>query len=89
MVLSEEKLYSVGRRWVYIFNRRKAKKEIPGSCDRASNGWDTVGQGHPPAAARPFSPIMRRNLIGLDVDLVLDANVAGAGWILTRCQPCC
>ena len=29
MVLSEEKLYSLGRRWVYIFNRRKAKKEIP------------------------------------------------------------
>ena len=29
MVLSEETLYSVGRRWVYIFNRRKAKKEIP------------------------------------------------------------
>ena len=29
MVLSEEKLYSLGRRCVYIFNRRKAKKEIP------------------------------------------------------------
>ena len=29
MVLSEKKLYSVGRRWVYIFTRRKAKKEIP------------------------------------------------------------
>ena len=29
MVLSEKTLYSVGRRWVYIFNRRKAKKEIP------------------------------------------------------------
>ncbi len=29
MVLSEKKLYSLGRRCVYIFNRRKAKKEIP------------------------------------------------------------
>ena len=29
MVLSEKTLYSLGRRWVYIFNRRKAKKEIP------------------------------------------------------------
>ena len=29
MVLSEKTLYSVGRRWVYVFNRRKAKKEIP------------------------------------------------------------
>ena len=29
MALSEEKLYSVGRRWVYIFNRREAKKFIP------------------------------------------------------------
>ena len=29
MVLSEKTLYSVGRRCVYIFNRRKAKKEIP------------------------------------------------------------
>ena len=29
MVLSEKTLYSVGRRWVYIFNRRKAKKKIP------------------------------------------------------------
>ena len=29
MVPSEEKLYSLGRRCVYIFNRRKAKKEIP------------------------------------------------------------
>ena len=29
MVLSEKTLYSVGRRWVYIFNRRRAKKEIP------------------------------------------------------------
>ena len=29
MVLSEKKLYSLGRRCVYMFNRRKAKKEIP------------------------------------------------------------
>ena len=29
MVLSEKTLYSLGRRCVYIFNRRKAKKEIP------------------------------------------------------------
>ena len=29
MVLSEKTLYSLGRRWVYIFNRQKAKKEIP------------------------------------------------------------
>ena len=29
MVLSEKTFYSVGRRCVYIFNRRKAKKEIP------------------------------------------------------------
>ena len=29
MVLSEKTLYSVGRRCVYIFNRRKTKKEIP------------------------------------------------------------
>ena len=29
MVLSEKTLYSVGRRCVYIFNHRKAKKEIP------------------------------------------------------------
>ena len=28
-VLSEKTLYSLGRRCVYIFNRRKAKKEIP------------------------------------------------------------
>ena len=34
MVLSEEKLYSLGRRCVYIFNRRKAKKEIPDNI-----GW--------------------------------------------------
>ena len=27
--LSEKTLYSLGRRCVYIFNRRKAKKEIP------------------------------------------------------------
>ena len=29
MVFSEKTLYSLGRRCVYIFNRRKAKKEIP------------------------------------------------------------
>ena len=29
MVLSEKTLYSLGRRCVYIFKRRKAKKEIP------------------------------------------------------------
>ena len=29
MVLSEKTLYSLGRRCVYIFNRWKAKKEIP------------------------------------------------------------
>ena len=29
MVLSEKTLYSLGRRCVYIFSRRKAKKEIP------------------------------------------------------------
>src|SRR5512134_888401 len=29
MALSEKKSYSVGRKWVYILNRRKAKKEIP------------------------------------------------------------
>ena len=29
MALSEKTLYSLGRRCVYIFNRRKAKKEIP------------------------------------------------------------
>ena len=29
MVLSEKTLYSLGRRCVYIFNRRKAKKEMP------------------------------------------------------------
>jgi hypothetical protein len=29
MNLSEEKLCSVGRKWVYIFNRWKAKKLIP------------------------------------------------------------
>ena len=29
MVLSEKTLYSLGRRCVYIFNRRKAEKEIP------------------------------------------------------------
>ena len=29
MVLSEKTLYWLGRRCVYIFNRRKAKKEIP------------------------------------------------------------
>ena len=29
MVLSEKTLCSLGRRCVYIFNRRKAKKEIP------------------------------------------------------------
>ena len=29
MVLSEKTLYSLGRRCVYISNRRKAKKEIP------------------------------------------------------------
>ena len=29
MVLAEKTLYSLGRRCVYIFNRRKAKKEIP------------------------------------------------------------
>ena len=29
MVLSEKTLYSLGRRCVYIFNHRKAKKEIP------------------------------------------------------------
>ena len=35
MVLSEKTLYSVGRRWVYIFNRRKAKKLIPAQCNLA------------------------------------------------------
>lgn len=29
MDFSEEKLESVGRNWVYIFNRRRAKTEIP------------------------------------------------------------
>ena len=29
MALSEKQSYSLGCRWVYIFNRRKAKKEIP------------------------------------------------------------
>ena len=29
MAQSEKQSYSVGRRWGYIFNCRKAKKEIP------------------------------------------------------------
>ena len=29
VALSEKQSYSAGRRWVYICNRRKAKKEIP------------------------------------------------------------
>jgi hypothetical protein len=29
MVLSEETLYSVGCKWMYTFNRWKAKKLIP------------------------------------------------------------
>ena len=41
MVLSEKKLYSLGRRCVYIFNRRKAKRKF-----RVKHGWGS-------AAARP------------------------------------
>ena len=33
MVLSEKTLYSLGHRCVYIFNRWKAKKEIPVRLD--------------------------------------------------------
>ena len=40
MVLSEKTLYSLGRRCVYIFNRRKAKKEIP-----AKSEWRFQGEG--------------------------------------------
>jgi hypothetical protein len=29
MALSEKESCPVGSKWVYIFNRRKAKKEIP------------------------------------------------------------
>jgi len=29
ITLSEEKLWSIGRKWVYIFNRQKSKKLIP------------------------------------------------------------
>ena len=36
MTPSEKKLCSVGRKWVYIFNRRKAKKLIP------DNTWSPV-----------------------------------------------
>ena len=39
MVLSEKKLYSLGRRCVYIFNRRKAKKEIPVQGPSGGLSW--------------------------------------------------
>ena len=45
MVLSEEKLYSLGRRCVYIFNRRKAKKEIPDE-NRSRYFQRESGQSH-------------------------------------------
>ena len=38
MVLSEKTLYSLGRRCVYIFNRWKAKKEIPACAFQTRRG---------------------------------------------------
>ena len=35
--LSEKNSYSVGSNWVYIFNRWKAKKEIPARNELAPN----------------------------------------------------
>ena len=43
MVLSEKTLYSLGRRCVYIFNRWKAKKEIP---DKTAFLWNRAESGH-------------------------------------------
>ena len=43
MVLSEKTLYSLGRRCVYIFNRRKAKKEIPVYICQAGKGHGNSG----------------------------------------------
>ena len=45
MVLSEKTLYSLGRRWVYIFNRRKAKKEIPAYTDQPKQELGSQGYG--------------------------------------------
>ena len=48
MVLSEEKLYSLGRRCVYIFNRRKAKKEIPAKEPTEENAAGKAAQSQEP-----------------------------------------
>ena len=49
MVLSEKTLYSLGRRCVYIFKRRKAKKEIPVRINRAISVGAVSSVGRAPA----------------------------------------
>ena len=58
MALSEKTLYSVGRRWVYIFNRRKAKKEIP------ANRLFSAGGYLPSVGNAAFSPHLILRYIG-------------------------
>jgi len=52
MDLSEKKLCSVGSEWVYIFNRRKAKKEISGKMSPSMN----PGSSSPKVDRRTLEP---------------------------------
>ena len=52
MVLSEKTLYSLGRRCVYIFNRRKAKKEIPAKVPTPIAGHQKRNPAH--KQTRPY-----------------------------------
>ena len=54
MVFSEKKLYSLGRRCVYIFNRRKAKKEIPAQMLCRSHRLRRIGSYPPTGAILPL-----------------------------------
>ena len=55
MVLSEKTLYSLGRRCVYIFNRRKAKKEIPDKSAAADQRTLLIGNSLTSRVARALA----------------------------------